>query len=82
MYQYGQKILGTVLTCLQFFLFTKCTMAFQEFGLSDLLNLWQVLISLTSISQNGKSVKTDVTDYSCLSFETDPGIQLNTKFFH
>ena len=67
-------------TFLQFFLFTKRTTVFWDLSLSDLPNLWQACISWLS-TKTSMSAKTDISDSSKASSETDSGIPLNIALF-
>ena len=86
-YPYGCLLLSILLsffwlnkTFLQFFLFTKHTIAFWDLSLSGLPNLWQASISWLS-TNTSISDKTDITDSSKTSSETDSGIPLSITLF-
>ena len=67
-------------TFLQFFLFTNCAIVFCDLSLSGLLNLWQASICWLS-TEAPISAKTDISDSSKTSSETDSGIPLKTMLF-
>ena len=63
-------------TFLQIFLFTKRTIVFWDLSLSGLPNLWQTSISWIS-TKTSISAKTDITDSSKTSSETNSEISLH-----